>query len=221
MEDFATRLVNSEDTTARSLTEICKDHFGVNLKKDSDWTKATLEHNVFVCSMEPVGSHLTTGHVFEMSDIHWLCLSPACDMVPSQISDWRTAALGKRLPFLAVKLHSISTTRVTKDIHSNRFLFLRFKDQLSGFCFNDPSRAESSPQWDLLYAENRGEFTGKKFQFTVSRIEQGKTKLLSKRLEAKVVGQLRYEYALNLIQKLGVSLTRVGLDFAAGTRGHN
>ena len=173
VEDFATRLVNSEDTTARSLTEICKDHFGVNLKKDSDWTKATLEHNVFVCSMEPVGSHLTTGHVFEMSDIHWLCLSPACDMVPSQISDWRTAALGKRLPFLAVKLHSISTTRVTKDIHSNRFLFLRFKDQLSGFCFNDPSRAESSPQWDLLYAENRGEFTGKNFRFTVSRIEKG------------------------------------------------
>ena len=31
--------------------------------------------------------------------------------------------------------------------------------------------------------------------------------------KANVVGQLRYEYALNLIQKLGISFTRIGLGF--------
>lgn len=36
-------------------------------------------------------------------------------------------------------------------------------------------------------------------------------------VKAKIVGQLRYEYALNLIQKLGIEFTRIGLDFSAPT----
>lgn len=30
---------------------------------------------------------------------------------------------------------------------------------------------------------------------------------------ARVVAQLRYEYALNLVQRLGGTLTRIGLDY--------
>ena len=33
------------------------------------------------------------------------------------------------------------------------------------------------------------------------------------RNRSQVIAQLRYEYALNLLQKLGVSMTRIGLDF--------
>lgn len=217
VEDFASRLIDSE-VAAGNSSEICINHFGVNLRKVDDRKKAALEHNVFVCSMEPVGVHLTTGHVFAMSNEHWLCLSPACDMVPSQISHWRANALGEHLPFIAVMLHSIKPTKELSDIHSNRYLFLRVEGQLKIFCFNNPSKKESGPQWDLLYAENRGVFSEESFQFTVSCIEQGDSKLVFNQLEAKVIGQLRYEYALNLIQKLGVSLTRVGLDFADGTK---
>ena len=64
------------------------------------------------------------------------------------------------------------------------------------------------------------------FQFSVWRNEEGKdedlgaedgeTKLVLKCHQARVVSQLRYEYALNLTQKLGVSLTRIGLDFSDG-----
>ena len=32
-------------------------------------------------------------------------------------------------------------------------------------------------------------------------------------VEAKIVAELRYEYALNLLGRLGVSKSRVGLDF--------
>jgi len=35
---------------------------------------------------------------------------------------------------------------------------------------------------------------------------------------AVIVAQLRYEYALNLIQKLGVEFTRIGLDFSASAK---
>ena len=215
VEDYASRLIDSE-VAAGDAIRTCVDRFGVNVGRDADRTRAALEHNALVCSMEPVGWHLTTGHVFAMSDQHWLCLSPACDMVPSQIPDWRTDSLGRRLPFIAARLHPIGTTKVPSEIHSNRFLFMRIQGQLRGFCFNDPSGEESGPRWDLLYAERSGQFTGRDFQFAVSRIERGKRKLLSIRNEARVIGQLRYEYALNLIQKFGASLTRVGLDFADG-----
>ncbi|CAO4172862.1 hypothetical protein CFFPNG_02060 [Methylorubrum aminovorans] len=38
-----------------------------------------------------------------------------------------------------------------------------------------------------------------------------------KSIDAKIVGHLRYEYALNLIQKLGIEFTRIGLDFVVPT----
>jgi hypothetical protein len=40
--------------------------------------------------------------------------------------------------------------------------------------------------------------------------------LLAKTQAAQIVGQLRYEYAINLVQGLGANFTRVGLDFLGG-----
>ena len=212
VEQFASSLIAAE-IVAGSPIDICKDHFGVDLEKNEDMTLATLEHNAFVCSKEPAGSHLTIGHVFFMDDKYWLCLSPACDMVPSQMSQWRTEAFGEHLPFIGINLHEVSVNKIPKEIHSNRFLFLRINGQLKGFCFNEVSGNEATPQWHILYAQERGRFS-EGFRFEVAYISVHETGLASTRLSAVVISQLRYEYALNLIQKLGVSLTRVGLDFA-------
>ena len=216
IEEFASRLIAKEASSGEPAS-ICKAHFGVDLENDEKMVQAVLEHNAFVCSMEPTGWHLTTGHVFSISDEHWMCLSPACDMVPSQVSSWYLDTIGERLPFLGIKLQEIKATRVPNDIHSNRYVFLRVDNKVKAYCFNDPSRDGSAPNWQVFYAEKRGQFPGNDFCFKVTYIKQGKTKLVSERLRAKVVSQLRYEYALNLMQKLGVSLTRVGLDFSAGT----
>ena len=217
VEQFASRLVAAEVASGDPI-EICKDHFDVDFSKDTDKTKAALEHNVFVCSMEPNGSHLTTGHVFAMSDAHWICLSPACDMVPSQIPGWRTETFGERLPFVAIKLHRLRPNTIPKDIHSNRFVFLRIDGQVSSYCFNEPSGEGSAPHWHILFAEKRGRFSGEDFQFTVAHVRAGKTRLVATQLNAEVIAQLRYEYALNLTQRLGVSLTRIGLDFTDQVR---
>jgi hypothetical protein len=47
-------------------------------------------------------------------------------------------------------------------------------------------------------------------------MEQGK--LITKEYEARVVAQLRYEYAINLAQMLGANFTRIGLDFIGSDR---
>lgn len=218
VECFAARLIDAErGALSGDIARASREHFGVDLTQNESRKQAALEHNAFVCSMEPKGWHLTTGHIFSVGDEYWLCLSPACDMVPSQVSRWSSDVFGEqRLPFIAVKLRSTRDATLLKHIHSNRFVTLQFGREVRCFCFNDPSRDGSAPHWQVFYAENRGEFTGDDFRFQVSRIEKEKTQLISKQHEAIVVSQLRYEYALNLIQKLGVSLTRIGLDFVDG-----
>ena len=216
VEEFVSTLTGAE-RAAGDATTICKDHFNVNLDDDNDKKRAALEHNVFVCSMEPTGWHLTAGHVFHMAGDYWLCASPSCDMVPSQISSWQTAIVGERLPFIGVRLEEFDPRRAPNGISSNRFFFLRRDGEYKGYRFNHPC-ANSAPRWEVLYPDDRGRFAGSDLEFTVSCIQEEKPKLVGKATDAKVVGQLRYEYALNLIQQLGVFLTRIGLDFADAAR---
>ena len=220
VENFAERLIKAEVAEGDDVNVMCQDHFKVDLTKERNNIQAVLEHNAFVCSLSPGGWHLTTGHIFLMSEEHWLCLSPACDMVPSQMSKWQRDMFGAHLPFIAVKLQPQKHNSVPENIHSNRHLFLRLDDEVKLFCFS--SQENSAPHWQTLYAENAGKFTvGDDFKFTVCRIEKGKdagSKLITTCCQAVVVSQLRHQYVLNLVQKLGVSLTRVGLNFADGRK---
>ena len=215
VEEFAFRLIRSEIQSGKPK-DICKKHFGIDLNNDKQKKDATLEHNASVCSMEPLGWHLTTGHVFRMSNEYWICLSPACDMVPSQLRPWKLCKFGELLPFIGVNLKNVKPDKALEDVQSNRFVFFRVDGSVLSYCLNDPSASGSTPTWQLLFAENRGRFNGGGFQFKVACIQQGETGLVSKCKDAEVVSQVRYEYALNYIQKLGVSLTRVGLGFSSG-----
>jgi hypothetical protein len=215
VEDFATRLIESEVSNSDGdLNVLCKGHFKVDLANDIQRRQAEREHNAFVCSKMREGWHLTTGHIFLMGGNHWLCLSPACDMVPSQLSKQRIETFGERLPFVGVQLQPIDDGKIPKDVQTNRYVFLQIDGSVKGFCFNNPSGDNSAPHWHTLYAEHRGKFFEDTFEFEVLRTEMGIRQLIAKKYEAEVIGQLRYEYALNLMQRLSVSLTRIGLDFA-------
>jgi hypothetical protein len=97
-------------------------------------------------------------------------------------------------------------------------VFLQLDGVVKGFCFNDPSSEASAPAWHMLFAERKGIFAIG-FAFRVLSTELGSKGLVSRQYQAKVVSQLRYEYALNLMQRLGTSLTRVGLDFVGPVAG--
>lgn len=211
VETFATALVEAEANAAGdAVDDRCKQHFSVDLSKPQSQKKAEREHNAFVCSKAPQGWHLTTGHVFTMENEHWVCLSPACDLVPGQ-GKAHNAIYGDRLPFLAVKLHPVSAEGAL-DINSNLFVFLTLDGDVEAFCFNSQGKEATAPIWRTLYAERGGVFDDG-FTFKVSATKAGSRGLISVVHPAQVVAQLRYEYALNLLQKLGVSMTRIGLDF--------
>lgn len=211
VETFATALVDAEAKAAGGDVDgRCNEHFSVNLSKPQSKKKAEREHNAFVCSKVPQGWHLTTGHVFKMEDEHWVCLSPACDLVPGQAKA-HNEIFGDRLPFLAVKLHPVSDGGAP-DVNSNLFIFLTLAGDVKAFCFNSQGKEATAPVWRTFYAERRGVFSDN-FTFKISATKAGSRKLVSVVHQAQVVAQLRYEYALNLLQKLGISMTRIGLDF--------
>jgi hypothetical protein len=195
--------------------DLVKWHFGIDLADAKESKIADGDHNAFACSKRAEGWHIETGHIFQMSDEYWICLSPACDLIPRQKTAGHFKEVSKQLPFFAVKLRALSDNQVSamRDVQTNRYMFIELKGKVRTFCFNDPDFPNSAPHWYPLYAARFGVFE-KGMSFRVSKMEMGSSKLVAKVYDAKVVGQLRYEYAINLMQSLGANFTRVGLGFS-------
>ena len=160
VEDFAQRLIQAERSMTEDYVGLCRKRFGVDLSKAPVEVEALLEHNAFVCARTPSGRHLTTGHIFELFDRFWICLSPACDLVPSQVGKAQLDALGRWLPFMAVRLHCVTRETWRKDrdgITSGRYVFVH-RDGGGIDCFSFSEHVNSTPEWRLFHAENVGVF---------------------------------------------------------------
>lgn len=206
---FADEMIRA-DAADGAVTELCKRYFEVDFAKDSAIDNANTEHNVFVCSKKPEGHHLATGHVFYADNATWVCLTPMCDLVPGQkTKSTRYGKMAGTMPFVAVRLHSVKVT-TAKDVSSNRYIFLRIDGDVKAFSLVEKEGA--NPHWFNLYAANEGRFKGGGFSFRRVELDSRGT-LRAKPFRAEIVGQLRYEYALNFMNRLGSSMTRVGLDF--------
>ena len=224
VEDFVQRLIHAERSMTEDYVGLCGTRFRVDLNDSTEEDKALREHNAFVCAKPPSGRHLTTGHIFEAFDNLWICLSPACDLVPNQIGEAQSAVLGGWLPFMAVKLHAVGKVPWKKDqdgINSGRYVFVHL-DGDGIACFRFSEHSNSAPEWRLFYAKDAGMFQpgdhadGRVHFAAASTVAYDEGELAPKHGCARIVGQLRYEYALNLLHRLGGSLTRIGLDFLSG-----
>lgn len=214
VRSFAERLVECQrqDEEADNIS-VVKDHYQVDLANAEQLKKAQLSHNALVCSEAVGGWHIQTGHVFEAADETWICVSPLCDTVPAQISRRNIRLHGDRLRFSAIKLHSKKPNKLPENVQSNQFLFLKSENGVS--VFSIVSSREAMPETEVFYAENKGIFhDGFKLTVCRSEVNQETEELVMVSHPTEVRYQLRYEYALNLVQRLGGSMTRVGLEFA-------
>ncbi|MGB9991871.1 response regulator receiver domain [Massilia sp. SM-13] len=180
-----------------------------------------LQLNSYACSKSVEGHHLFTGHVLRIGKggdtQHWLCLTPACDLEPGQKGDRGWARrLGDWLPFKAVRLYKADSAHALSEATRGFHLFLRLDGAIQAFGFADSNQNvfDNAPAlaWEQFFASNQGNFDGEKNTLRIASIGDG-TGPLPKEKDAEVVAQLRYEYAINLIQRLGAHLARVGLDF--------
>lgn len=183
-------------------------------------------YNCFVSTKPIDRGHLTTGHVFSLSKPivpteanpnpgneiqNWICLTPACDMVPGRNDKGWKSRLGDRVPFVAVRLHAVPETRALKNAQYNAMLFLDVNGSIETFSiYGNDGSFTSNPEWEQMFAENKGTFRdGEKLDLT--SIHDSESGLSTTNYEANVFAQLRSEYALNLLQKIGGHLSRPGL----------
>lgn len=189
-----------------------------NLIDSDDDQKEIKKHiNVFNCSKGIEGYHLTTGHILKTEDKggneYWICLSPACDLVPGQKATGWKKKLGEALPFKAVKLFPAKSDESIENATRNNHLFLNINQKIYTFSFTPTGNNSSNPVWEQMFAINEGKFEFPECKLKVGRVSSGEESLIVKDYDFAIVAELRYEYALNLLQRLGGALSRVGLDF--------
>lgn len=211
---FAEELVNSlkKEAEADNLL-VVSDHYQVDLTNGEQLRMAQLSHNALACSEAVGGWHIQTGHVFEAAGETWVCVSPLCDTVPAQIASRNVKLHGDRLRFSAIKLHSRKPNKLPDEVQSNQYLFLNSDVGVS--VFQIVSSRDAMPETEVFYAENRGIFEeGFKLKVYRSEVDGASGELGMASYVSEVRYQLRYEYAHNLVQRLGGATTRIGLDFA-------
>lgn len=202
-------------------SEKVKEFFEVDLNNEDVEVQSLIELNTYNCSKDPEGWHLTTGHVIKIDTEYWVCLTPACDLVPGQKQSAKYRNLAPSIPFKAVRILPFGGCKTQQrnallKADSNLCVFLNIENTHRIFQFTDLELPFANPVWEEMYAYNQGKFEGD-FEFSVARLKWNSENEapVGTKYTAKVVSQLRYEYALNLLQRLGGSLMRIGLDFVS------
>lgn len=192
----------------------------ITLDFEAEKSKIHQHANRYACSKRVDGEHLSVGHILEINrndgrdTSYWICLTPACDMVPGQKGTGWAKRLGGWLPFKAVQLFTESADEALKEANRANHLFVSIDGDLKVFAFSPKPAALNNPKWEQMFANNGGIFEDEDHYLTLSMLSGDEENgITSEATKARVVAQLRYEYALNLLQRLGMNLSRIGLDF--------
>ncbi|MFD2179811.1 response regulator receiver domain [Veronia pacifica] len=198
--------------------------------------------NCFSCSRKVATHHLVTGHVLEINTNYWLCLTPACDLVPGQkkqsdglmpvtlvqMYDAKQAlnstresmckSLGLKVSDLEVLNESQQLEKIIEYSTENNLLFIQPNDRsddIKILSFTVGLDGKANPKCREYHAENQGIFDVDKLEVNLHYVKpcDKDNALKPEQVSARVVAELRYEYALNLLGKLGVARSRVGLGF--------
>lgn len=225
--EFAHLIQQALLSTGDISTLIDKYH---GLDTEDKQTKLEISKNInaYSCSKSVVGNQLVTGHILEISGDKYICLTPACDLVPTQKSEWKRR-LGDLMPFKLVKLWPSETRfppskkkkqssdeQLLSKLNANEHVV--FNDAGVIKCYSLLKADGANPQWEQAFAHDNGEmcWNGNEATVYITRLLHGGSNgndISNQVVEGRVVTQLRYEYAINLLQKFGVTQSRVGLDF--------
>lgn len=207
--------------------------------------------NCFSCTKSIDTYHVSTGHIIEMNNNYWLCLTPICDLVPGQKgTDYKEGEEPNEtdgyMPLTLVQLYDaksawkqtrksmIDALGVEEDslprlsdadelgqiltyATRNNLVFVKLdsgSDEISYLSFTVGIDGKANPKSVEYLAGNNGIFDKENKTLELYHTSvNGNDEPIIEKSEAKVIAELRYEYALNLLGRLGFAKARVGLDF--------
>lgn len=210
LRDFSKKIVKAAKCTSSNENREFVKIFFSECMKDKELTLGML--NAYSCSMDVTNNHLRTGTVIDIDSEKWVCVTPACDMVPGQrVKQWQSRIGDSYLAFKAVKLEPAKIGDANKNANRNDYLFLNVNNSPSAY-----SLGKDNIVWDTFFASEQGCYKdGQSITLYVAReeVKENSKTLIMREVQAVAIAELRYEYALNILHKFGASQTRVGLDF--------
>jgi len=205
----------------RDPIEVVKSHFNVDLTDVNVLTKARMGHNAFVGSKPAKSPHLELGHILKIGEDYWLCLTPACDMVPKVHRGRPLDRLDGIKRFTALQLLKKKDKDAIKDASKGGHIFANILNEdgtRERLAFSAARELGSSPGWMMMYVPNDGYLPKDDaprciVSYVSPSTDEGAKQLEMKHVEAVVCGMLRYEYALEIQSRFITSQSRIGLDF--------
>ncbi|MEH7870319.1 response regulator receiver domain [Rhizobium laguerreae] len=218
VSDFAKRM-RSVDSTSDTL-EVVRKRFTVDLSDAAVLTGAKMGHNAFVGSKPYKSPHLEIGHILRVEGLYWLCLTPACDMVPKVHRGKPSDRIEGVKRFTALKLRPRNAGEALPEANRGGQIFANVAfegGEEKRMAFSAAAKPGGSPAWMVMYVQNDGYLPAddlpKCSVSFVSAPDDGKTIPIVRTVDATVCGMLRYEYALEVQSRFIASQSRIGLDF--------
>lgn len=118
--------------------------------------------------------------------------------------------------YQVLRLHQRDEALEASDINTGLFCFVERKPgEIVCLGLPQPDGAVSSEKatWMTFIAKNDGNFSNSELSLVIPKLTDDRIETNDK--NATVVSKLRYEYALNYVQKVGASVTRIGLDYTS------
>lgn len=224
--DFGRKIYQADVASGLTYHE----HYRVDLSKDTEKKQAISEYNRYVCCLPSRESEdgkcapeqLDSGHIFKLGDTWWVCATPACDLQPGQsIIAFNKGEDASLRPFTAIRLHPSSPDVLSHNhINSGSYCYVEYKGKILGLGIRSPKDDVSSPaiqkvDWRAFVAEHGGMIENRILSLLEIQLEFKDNSIKSEPKKAEVVAKLRYEYALNYIQRVGSSVSRIGLGYVA------
>lgn len=224
--DYGRKIYQADSNSGFTFRE----HYNVDLTKEADKKRAISEYNRYVCCLPSrknedgtnTSEQLDSGHIFRLGDTWWVCATPACDLQPGQsIIAFNKGGDTSLRPFTAIKLYRSGPDTLTHHhINSGSYCYVEYLDEIIGLGIRPSKDDISSPaiqkvEWRTFVAERGGVINNRTLSLLEIQLEFKESSMKSERKEAEVVAKLRYEYALNYIQRIGASVSRIGLGYEA------
>ncbi|MBH2721165.1 MULTISPECIES: response regulator receiver domain [Serratia] len=223
--DFGKRIYAADELTGFTFHE----HYKVDLNNDNDRKDAVSQYNRYVCCLPSIddvsgetrSEQLDSGHIFKLEDTWWVCATPACDLQPGQgtIAFKKGRDLSLR-SFTAIKLYPVKNLDelTYQHINSGSYCYVEYDGKILGLGVKSPRDDSTTPaiqkvEWRAFVAKNGGVIEDRRLSLLELQLELDDLKIKSDNKEAEVVAKLRYEYALNYIQRVGTSVSRIGLGY--------
>jgi CheY-like chemotaxis protein len=196
-------------------------HYEVDLDKPYEVKKARAQYNHYVSTLPPkngTSEQLDSGHIFKVDDQWWVCATPACDLQPGQKSIAFGGNSSSLRPFTAFQLiKKLPENLTSAQINGGSYCFIEDNGEIIALNIksieDEQQPSNLKVHWQTFVAESGGVIQNNRLN--IKRFIMNDDNVSTEQKEALVICKLRYPYALNYIQRVGISASRIGLEYVS------